>query len=89
MDSATLLGLAAGTLTTVAFIPQVVKTWTTRSAGDISLGMFTLFASGVFLWLIYGIRIDALPVILSNAITLVLALAIIVMKLRYRPREPG
>lgn len=84
METATTLGLVAGTLTTVAFFPQVVKTWRSRSAGDISLGMFSLFSAGVFLWLLYGIHIQSLPVILSNAITLVLALIILLFKLRFR-----
>lgn len=84
MDSATLLGLSAGTLTTVAFVPQVLKTWRTRSGNDISLGMFLLFSTGVLMWLLYGFAIDSLPVILANAVTLVLSLAILVMKLRFR-----
>ncbi len=84
MDSATLLGLGAGTLTTVAFIPQVLKTWRTRSGNDISLGMFLLFSAGVLMWLLYGFAINSLPVILANTVTLMLSLAILVMKLRFR-----
>jgi len=84
MDTTTLLGLAAGCLTTVAFVPQVLKTWRSKSGNDISLGMFLLFSAGVLLWLIYGVLIDALPVILANAITLLLSLAILLLKLRYR-----
>ena len=84
MESATTLGLVAGTLTTVAFLPQVVKTWKSRSAKDISLGMFLLFSSGVFLWIIYGISIGAMPVIIANVVTLVLAMIIVVFKLRYK-----
>ncbi len=83
MDAANLLGLAAGCLTTVAFVPQVLKTWRSKSGNDISLGMFLLFSSGVLLWLIYGLYIHALPVILANGVTLLLSLAILVMKLRY------
>lgn len=86
MDIPTLLGLGAGGLTTVAFVPQVLKTWRTKSGNDISLGMFLLFSTGVLLWLIYGILIDALPVILANAVTLLLSLAILALKLRYRHR---
>ena len=84
MESAATLGFVAGTLTTVAFLPQVVKTWKSRSAKDISLGMFLLFSSGVFLWLIYGISIGAMPLIIANAITFVLAMIIVVFKLRYK-----
>jgi MtN3 and saliva related transmembrane protein len=87
MDTPTLLGLGAGTLTTVAFVPQVLKTWRSKSGNDISLGMFLLFSTGVLLWLIYGILIDALPVILANAVTLVLSLTVLVLKLRYQRRE--
>ena len=79
-----LLGLAAGSLTTAAFFPQVLKTWRSRSAKDISLGMFGIFTAGVFLWILYGIRIGALPVILSNVITFALALTIVIFKLRFK-----
>ena len=77
------LGFVAGVLTTAAFIPQVLKVWKTRSARDISLGMYAAFVSGVVLWLIYGLLLDSLPIILANIFTLVLALAILVMKLRF------
>jgi MtN3 and saliva related transmembrane protein len=78
----TLLGLLAGMLTTVAFIPQVIKTWRTRSTHDISLAMFAIFTAGVFTWLIYGLLIGDLPVILANCVTLVLAGTIVFFKLR-------
>jgi MtN3 and saliva related transmembrane protein len=84
MDISTLLGLSAGSLTTLAFVPQVLKTWRSKSGEDISLGMFLLFSTGVLLWLIYGILIDALPVILANAVTLLLSLTVLLLKLRYR-----
>lgn len=84
MNSLTdLIGFIAATLTTIAFLPQVIKVWKTRSAKDISLGMYTLFSTGVLLWLIYGILIGAWPVIAANITTLVLALVIVVMKLRF------
>jgi MtN3 and saliva related transmembrane protein len=78
------LGFAAGTLTTIAFVPQVVKIWKSKHAHDISLAMFAIFSSGVALWLVYGILIGSLPVILANGITLTLALAILLLKLKYR-----
>jgi MtN3 and saliva related transmembrane protein len=84
MESANTLGLIAGALTTVAFIPQVVKIWKSRHTQDISLGMFSIFSVGVFLWLLYGIQLGALPIILSNGITLVLSLTILVFKLKYK-----
>ncbi len=87
MDFVNLLGIAAGTLTTIAFVPQVIKTWRTRSGEDISTGMFLLFSSGVLLWLLYGVALNAAPIIIANSITLVLALTIILLKVRYRDRE--
>jgi MtN3 and saliva related transmembrane protein len=84
MDWITLLGLAAASFTTLAFVPQVVKTWQTRSAKDFSVGMLTSFSTGVFLWLIYGICIQSLPVILANSITLLLTGIILSFKLRFR-----
>ncbi len=82
MDIVNITGSLAGALTTIAFIPQVVRTWKTRSAQDISLFMFLLFSCGVLLWLIYGILLHALPIILANGITLVLSTSILAMKVR-------
>lgn len=82
-----LLGLAAGTLTTIAFVPQVIKIWRTRSGRDISLYMFLLFSTGVALWLAYGIAIASMPVIVANAVTLLLAMTVLVLKLRYARLE--
>jgi MtN3 and saliva related transmembrane protein len=78
------LGALAGALTTVAFLPQVIKTWRSRSAQDISGLTFALFGLGVALWLVYGLQLRLWPVILANAITLLLALTILWCKLRYR-----
>ena len=84
MSAIDLIGFAAGTLTTISFLPQVVKVWRTQSAEDLSMGMFTLFGSGVFLWLVYGLAVGSLPVIVANAITFVLAAIIVALKLRFR-----
>jgi MtN3 and saliva related transmembrane protein len=84
IDPVTLLGLLAGTLTTIAFIPQLQQTWKTRSAQDVSLGMLLTFITGVALWLTYGLLLGALPIILANLITLVLTLGILGLKLYYR-----
>lgn len=84
MTTTDLLGLVAGTLTTAAFVPQVVKIWRTRSTDDISLGMFSLFNAGLFLWLGYGILIGSVPIVVSNLVTLALALTILFFKLRYK-----
>ena len=78
-----LLGLLAAFCTTVAFVPQLVKVWRSRSANDISLGMFLLMTLGIALWLLYGIAILDLPLIVANAITLGLAASILVMKLKH------
>jgi len=77
------IGFIAGLLTTIAFLPQAVLTWKTRSAQSVSLCMYVIFTSGVVLWLTYGILIGAWPVIIANSITLVLALFILAMKLRF------
>ncbi|MDH5409484.1 MAG: SemiSWEET transporter [Gammaproteobacteria bacterium] len=82
MNLIDMIGTVAGIFTTIAFIPQVIKTWTTRSAGDISLLMFLLFSSGVLLWFIYGLMLHAMPIIIANGITLGLSASILVMKIR-------
>jgi MtN3 and saliva related transmembrane protein len=86
MESQDLLGSVAGTLTTISFVPQVWKIWKSRSAEDISFGMFLLFALGVTLWLVYGVMIQAMPIVLANGVSLALVLAIIVMKVLFRRR---
>jgi MtN3 and saliva related transmembrane protein len=84
MDSIQLIGLAAGMLTTIAFLPQVIKTWKSRSAKDLSLGMFSLFCVGVALWLAYGILVWDIPVIAANMLTLMLASTLLFFKLRFK-----
>ncbi len=80
------IGYLAASLTTLSFVPQAWHTFTTRDVRGISLGMYSAFTAGVALWLVYGLLIDAWPVVVANAITLALALAsaILVMKLRFR-----
>jgi MtN3 and saliva related transmembrane protein len=83
------LGFAAGLLTTIAFVPQVYRIVKTRSAHDISWLMFGIFSAGVCMWLWYGIRVGALPVIAANVVTLALAATILCLKWRYgRDIEP-
>ncbi|HKL16640.1 MAG TPA: SemiSWEET transporter, partial [Balneolaceae bacterium] len=65
MDSFTIIGLAAGFCTTLAFLPQALKTWRSKSAKDLSLGMYLIFCTGVALWLTYGILISDLPIIIT------------------------
>lgn len=81
--SATAIGFFAAILTTISFLPQVVKVWQTRSAKDVSLGMYLLFSVGVSLWLVYGILVQSWPIILSNFITLLLAGIVLAMKLKF------
>jgi len=78
------LGLAAGSLTTIAFLPQLIQTWKSKSAKDISLGMFLLFTGGIILWLIYGIFMKDMPIILANSLTLVFASMILFFKIKYK-----
>ncbi len=80
------LGTAAGACTTLSFVPQVLKVWRSRSARDISFGMYALFIAGLVLWLSYGVVLRAWPIIIANSVTLVLAFAILWMKLRYDRR---
>ena len=77
-----LVGFLAGSLTTISFVPQVVKTWRTRSAGDLSLGTLLIFSLGVMMWLTYGVLLHSWPMMLSNALTLAESAFLIVMKLR-------
>lgn len=79
-----IIGYAAATLTTAAFVPQAWKSWRSRDLSGISLPMYALFALGVALWLVYGLAIRSLPVVAANAITLLLALVILCLKLRER-----
>jgi MtN3 and saliva related transmembrane protein len=83
MDGVMMLGLAAGMLTTAAFVPQLVKAWRSKSTGDLSWGMLITFSTGVLLWLIYGVWIDSLPVILANAVTLLLQAGIVSLKIKH------
>jgi MtN3 and saliva related transmembrane protein len=79
-----LIGLLAGACTTIAFLPQVIKTWQSRSAKDLSLSMFSIFCLGVTLWLIYGILMNDIPVMIANGLTLVLASTLLYFKLRFK-----
>lgn len=78
-----LIGFAAATLTTVAFVPQVLLTWKQRRAEGVSLGMYLVFVLGLCFWLAYGIAIGSWPMIVSNIVTLLLAGFVLAMKLRH------
>ncbi len=79
-----MLGFAAGTLTTLSFVPQLHKAWRSKRCDDLSLGMLLAFGAGVLLWLVYGLLLRASPIIVANAITLALILALLWLKARYR-----
>ncbi len=84
MDFINVIGIVAGTLTTIAFVPQLIQVVKTKSTKDISLIMFIVFSMGVSCWLVYGILIYSWPVIIANAIVFVLALVILSYKIRYK-----
>jgi MtN3 and saliva related transmembrane protein len=86
MRLTTLIGYLAGTLTTLSFVPQVFKAWRSKSCHDLSWGMLIVFSLGVTFWLIYGLRLWAMPIIAANAVTLALLIIIIALKLLYRVR---
>lgn len=78
------IGFVAAVLTTTAFVPQFIKVWKTRSTRDISMRMYLMLCMGIFLWLVYGIRLHSLPIILANGVTLGLTLAILALKLKHK-----
>jgi len=83
MDFVTITGCIAGTLTTASFLPQVLRSWKLRETRDLSLAMLVMFAIGVFLWTIYGVWVNSLPVIAANAVTLVLIAVLLYLKAVY------
>jgi len=78
-----LVGFAAATLTTAAFLPQALKTWRSRDTAGLSLGMYGLFTLGIALWFCYGLLLGSWPMIIANLVTLVLSLLILALKLRH------
>jgi MtN3 and saliva related transmembrane protein len=80
----TVLGLIAGGLTTIAFVPQMIQTWQTRSAKDVSFVMLITFISGIFLWLIYGILRRDIAIVAANGVTLIFNLVILGLKIKYK-----
>tara|TARA_B100000401_G_C52326166_1_gene494143 strand:- start:216 stop:476 length:261 start_codon:yes stop_codon:yes gene_type:complete len=78
------IGFFAAFCTTFAFLPQAIKVYKTKSTKDISLYMFLIFTIGVLSWLVYGLIINDLPIILANAITLILSFFILIYKLKFK-----
>ncbi|MBW4609872.1 MAG: SemiSWEET transporter [Hassallia sp. WJT32-NPBG1] len=83
MDFITTLGLTAGLLTTIAYLPQLIKTWKSKSASDLSWSMLITLCTGIILWLVYGVYVQDIPLIAANIVTLLLASIILVLKIRY------
>ncbi len=84
INNITTLGLAAGLLTTIAYLPQVIKTWKSKSAQDLSWSMLIVLCIGIVLWLVYGFSVQDIPVIAANILTLLLVSIILVLKIRYK-----
>ncbi len=86
MDSnlTTTLGLAAGVLTTIAYLPQLIKTWQSKSADHLSWSMLIILCAGIILWLVYGFSVHDIPIVAANIVTFVLASIILVLKIRYK-----
>ena len=84
MPTSEIIGFSAAALTTASFIPQALHTFETKDVSGISLGMYSTFTVGVSLWLVYGVMLQAWPIVIANTITLSMAGAILAMKLRYR-----
>ncbi len=80
----TTLGLVAGVLTTIAYLPQLIKTWQSKSADDLSWSMLIILCVGIILWLVYGFSIHDIPIVAANIVTFMLASVILVLKIRYK-----
>ena len=80
----TTLGLIAGVLTTIAYLPQLIKTWQTKSAHDLSWSMLIVLCTGIILWLVYGFYIQNIPIIAANIVTFVFTSMILVLKIKYK-----
>ena len=87
MQISDLIGYLAAALTTCSFVPQALHTFRTRDVSGISLGMYSVFTVGIALWLVYGLALSAWPIVVANAITLLLAGSILGMKLVYGARQ--
>jgi len=87
MDYINLIGMIAGVLTTLAYFPQVIKTWQSKSVGDLSIIMLLTLATGIFLWFVYGLLIRSVPVIIANAVSFALVSIMVLLKIIFRRRE--
>ncbi|MDG1731189.1 MAG: SemiSWEET transporter [Algibacter sp.] len=87
IDAIEIIGFIAAFLTTSAFVPQVYKTWKTKNVEAISLTMYLVMFTGVFLWLLYGIYMNSLSMLIANIITSSLILVLILLKIKYSKKE--
>ena len=83
MDGIAILGLVAGTITSVTFVPQVIKIWQTRSAKDLSIAMLLLLLLGVSIWLAYGILVKDIAIIYTNSMVLAMGLLMLFFKWKF------
>lgn len=83
LDWTTLIGLVAAICTTCSFLPQVIKILRTKRTKDVSLLMYTILSTGLFLWLIYGFILGDLPLILANTVSFTLSMCVLVLKVRH------
>ena len=79
-----IIGFIGGALTTLALVPQVAKAWKTKHTQDVSLWWIVILSTGIFLWLVYGILIKSTPIIAANGATLILSLAVLILKVKYK-----
>jgi MtN3 and saliva related transmembrane protein len=84
MNSIDILGLVAGCISSITFLPQVIKTWKTKSAADVSLLMFTFATISVIMWLAYGIILGNIPIIFTNSMVLIFSLIMLYFKFRFK-----
>jgi MtN3 and saliva related transmembrane protein len=84
MEPYTILGLIAAICTTISFVPQAIRVIKTKQTRDISLGMYLIFSTGTFLWLLYGIFTKDIPIIAANSITFIFSFTILALKLKYK-----
>ena len=82
-----LFGFLAALLTTLAFLPQLYKTWKTKTADDVSLFMLILFITGLICWIIYGIKIHSIPILVANIITFIFNFSILILKVSYSKKK--
>ena len=83
METVVLVGYIAGTLTTISFVPQVLRAWKLKETRDLSLAMLLLFAAGIVLWTVYGVWTGSLPIIAANAVTFLLLVLLLWLKVKY------